>query len=342
MLKIERNKKTFAKIGVVSLADAAIRERYDLQEYVCNSPDAFFGEIGLKLFVIGKEIKPSDAVQDRIDILALDEDGRVVIIELKRGNNKLHLLQAISYAGMVAHWEPDDFLRLMDEKQREELTEKFLQAEVEEINREQRIVLIAEEYDYSVLVSAEWLTEKCNVDIMCCRIALAEDTATKTEYLVCNVAFPAPELAGQAKSRGPGPVKPGKWADWDAALADVSNSAVVAYIKQQVEEQRESYLRKRNIMFRISGKRRLFCSARKKNAYVWQRGRFDGDMKFWQEGLSQPDDVQPVKEETCLRFFLSSQKDFEFFHKAATVRLQSVEWTDGVAGDDEVDEKEEG
>jgi hypothetical protein len=202
-------------------------------------------------------------------------------------------------------------------------------------------VLIAEQYDYSVLVSAEWLSEKCNVDIMCCRIALAEDNATKSEYLVCNIAFPAPELAGQTKSRGPGPIKPGKWPDWDVALADVANPAVAAYIKQQIEAQRESYLRRRSIMYRISGKRRWFCSARKKNAYVWQRGRFNGDIQFWQEGLSQPDDVQPVKEETCLRFFLSTEKDFEFFHKSVTSCLQSKDWIDGLAAEDDGDEKEE-
>ena len=207
MLKIERDKKAFVTLAVMPLADAKIRERYDLQEYICNSPDAFFAEIGQKLFLIAKEVTPSDTVQDRIDLLAVDQEGQVVIIELKRGNDKFQLLQAISYAGMVAHWEPEDFLRLLDENRRKAL-EEFLDVELDDINREQRIILIAEEYDYSVLVSAEWLSEKFGVDIMCCRIALAEDEPTKSEYLVCNIAFPAPELAGQAKRRGAGPSVP--------------------------------------------------------------------------------------------------------------------------------------
>jgi hypothetical protein len=41
MLKIDRQKQHFTRLETPSLADAAISERYDLQEYICNSPDAF-------------------------------------------------------------------------------------------------------------------------------------------------------------------------------------------------------------------------------------------------------------------------------------------------------------
>jgi hypothetical protein len=347
MLKIKRDKKAFVTLAVMPLADAEIRERYDLQEYICNSPDAFFAEIGQKLFLIAKEVTPSDTVRDRIDLLALDKEGRAVIIELKRGSDKLHLLQAISYAGMVAHWESEDFLRLLDENKREAL-EEFLEVGLDDINLEQRIILIAEEYDYSVLVAAEWLSEKFGAAIMCCRVALAEDTPTKSEYLVCNIVFPAPELAGQAKHRGigPHPPSPEPWPNWQAALSDVTNPAVVEYFNKQIEENQECRLAYRELIFRQDrgdGKRHWSVNVRKRNAYVWQQGRFDGDITFWQGGLSQADQVQPVDQKTCLRFYLSSDKDFAFFHGAVTGSLQTVKWSDDVAaGDDDVREKEEG
>src|SRR5947207_14955752 len=119
MLRIDRQKKAFTRLETPKMAEVSITERNDLQEYICNSPEAFFQEIGQSLFLIDNEVQPSDDVEDRIDLLALDKEGQAVIIELKRGNNKLQMFQAISYAGMVAKWQPDDFLEYLDADKRE-------------------------------------------------------------------------------------------------------------------------------------------------------------------------------------------------------------------------------
>jgi hypothetical protein len=335
MLKVDRLKQHFTRLETPSLADASISERYDLQEYICNSPDAFFEEIGQALFLIAKENRPSDDVEDRIDLLALDKEGQAVILELKRGNHKLQMFQAISYAGMIANWQPEDFLSCLDADKQDKLMD-FLEVEKEEINRHQRIILIAEAFDYSVLVGAEWLTEKFGVDILCCRLSLAKDAAGNAEFLVCSNIFPAPELAQQAFRRGRarGGFRPPKWTDWNAALDKVSNAALVAYYKKELEAGRDNYLRKRYLRYRIGGKRRWFIAARRQRGYVWQHGRFDGDIEFWRSGLSQPEQVKPVKDDRCLSFTLTTDSDFSFFRLAATENLLGAKWTEVSGGDE--------
>jgi len=75
-------------------------------------------------------------------------------------------------------------------------------------------------------------------------------------------------------------------------------------------------------------------TARNKNAYVWQYSRFDGDIGFWQQGLSKKDDVKLVKNGECLRLFLDTTDDFRFFHDAATEKLQVSEWLGGAPEED--------
>ena len=335
MLRVNRDKKTLTQLEQRSLPDAGWKERDDLRQMIKNSPDAFFKEIGQDLFLIGKEVEPSKNVQDRIDLLAVDKEGTTVVIELKRGNHKLHMLQAISYAGMISPWELDDFLQLLDDDQQEALSD-FLEVDRKVINRQQRIILVAEAYDYALLIGAEWLSEHYGVDIICCRIALAKDSLTETEYLVCSNVYPAPELAKEALSRGrdrTGTSKV-KWTDWETALSGITNNSLVSYFKQELAASRESYLPQRALRYRIAGKRRWSMEARNKNVYVWQTGRFEGDVEFWQHGLSKPDDVKPVGNEECVRLFLNTADDFQFFHDAVTVKLQSSEWLGGALEED--------
>jgi len=334
MLRIDRKNQGFTLLETPSLAEVSISERYDLQEFISNSPDAFFQELGLEVFLVGKEIMPSKSVQDRIDLLAVDKEGSSVVIELKRGNNKLQLLQAISYAGMISQWSADEFLGLMS-KDRQEMLADFLEVDLEDVNRAQRIVLIAEEFDYALLVGTEWLSKNFSVDVMCCRISVAKDVGSGTEYLVCSNVYPARELFQEAAPRGQrSSMTMIKWSDWTAALAEISNAALVEFFQSQLAEDRESYLRKRILHYRIDGKRRWFITARQARAYVWQHGRFDNDVEYWKKGLSEPASVKPVKRGRCLSFFLESRDDFQFFQKSATGALLKAVWSWGVDSED--------
>src|SRR5271157_5050754 len=157
MLKISRDDKQLAQLKLQTLRDANIQERYHLQEYLFNSFGAFCKEIQENLEIVGKEVQPSEVVRDQIDLLAIDEEGNAVIIELKRGNDKLQLLQAIAYAAMISKWGPDDFERKAGHDRWAAIQEFQARHAVEDMNQSQRIILIAEQFDYEVLVAAEWL-----------------------------------------------------------------------------------------------------------------------------------------------------------------------------------------
>jgi len=327
MLKIDRKKQTLSRLGNQSLGKADITERYDLQEFISNSPQEFFGELGEDLFLIGKEIEPSTRVQDRIDLLALDREGQAVIIELKRGNHKLQLMQAIAYAAMIADWTAEDFRALLSDQQLESL-ECFLSVQLDDVNQTQRVILVAEGFDFSLLAAAEWLTERHQVDIHCYRIGLATDSETTAEYLVCSRVYPTPELGDEAVERGRRRVEDGtsRWNSWEQALSNVSNRDLVAFFQNELTAGREPYLLKRMLLYRVNGKRRWFMAARNRNAYVWQYGRFDDDVRFWQGRFADPTGVKPVKRGVCLRLFLETASDFHAFSVAFSGPLQEVVW----------------
>lgn len=166
------------------------------------------------------------------------------------------------------------------------------------------------------------------MDIICCRIALATDADGQSEYLACSTVYPPKELVEEARKRGKGKrgTRPNKWSDWDTALANIQNQDLVTFYKQRLEDDHESYLRKRILRYRCDGKRRWFMAARNKLAYVWQEGRFHGDEEFWKKIVSDADSVQPVKDKKCLRMFLNTADDFAAFHAAASNELQNTDW----------------
>jgi len=330
MLKVDRTNRALSRLDEPSLADAQILERADLQEYIYNSRNDFFAEIGERVFVIGKEVTPSQTVQDRMDLLGIDSEGASVIVELKRGSNKLQMLQAVSYAGMVARWDPEDFRSLVSDELWEQLTD-FLDVDVEELNRRQRLLLVAEGYDYALLAGAEWLSEQYGVDIRCFSVSLATDQATGAEYLACTSIFPPPALADQAaaRQRSRGGVRPLKWSDWEEVLSQIENEALKAFAREELDAGREHYLRKRGLHFRLDGKRRWTLHCRITHAYVWQRGRFPDDVAFWQSRVSEPDSVKPVKAGRALAFMLWTEKDLDAFREAATAGVEHGAWSEG-------------
>jgi hypothetical protein len=343
MLRLDKSGKTLIRVPRKKLADLGLLERNDIQQMIRHSPDAFFEELGERLKLIGEEIRPTNDVDDRIDLLAIDSQGAAVVVELKRGTHKLHLLQALGYASMVSKWESS---RFGDEYSSstgkshdaaEEELEDFLDEDAV-LNGAQRIILLAEDFEHEVLVTAEWLSEKYSVDVRCYRLAMsAEDHA---EFLSCTCIYPPPEVTEHAKHRGiRSGDRPIKWATWDEALSAIENPAVREFYRKELEAGRESYLRRRILRYRTDGIRRLSVIARRKLAYVWEHRRFKDDEKYWKEALGNEAQVQPVRNGNSLRFFLKSKEGFARFADAIE-KLPALEIIDDTDASDDEDAAE--
>jgi hypothetical protein len=322
MLKIDLDNRALEPTLTQTLIEAGIKERPDLQGLIERNSKVFFDEIGLGDAVfLGAEVKPAnDMVGDRIDLLAYNnKDGTIIVIELKRGSNKLHLLQGISYAAMIAKWQPDQF-RKLNQNRDLELDEGI------KINSAQRIVLVADAFEYEVLITAEWLVETYDLDILCIRLKFARDPASGAEYLMCEQAYPPLEIEDQAirrraqkRGESPPPQDPAE------ILAATTNADVSAFFAEQ-RTKKVTFDEKNKALRYVVGSRVAWSvSMQKRDAAVWQYRRFSGDLEFWRQRLSKPKNVGERDDGHALRFKLENKSDFDKFLDALT-KASTFEW----------------
>ena len=341
MLKINRVNAALQRMVRHTLAEAEILERQGLQKMIVGNSDAFFEEINEKLLLIGQEIRPSEKVGDRIDLLALDDNGNSVIIELKRSENRLQLLQAISYAAMLSDWKIEQFVEQRSifqnesvQEARDAISEHFGNPSEEEIelSNAQRIILIAENFDFTLLKSAEWLVETYDLDIRCFRIEYAKDDAS--EYLSCVCVYPPInylESADRIRRRN-SPAASGPQ-NWQEVTEKLKNTDVRNFFRRDSAGGEKSGVR--SIAFRINGARRIFMSARSKHAYVWQAGRFDGDEAFWRQRISEPESVREVDNNRSISLRLATALDFHAFEEAIK-QLELLQFKEPMPGGAEI------
>lgn len=155
----------------LSLTALGLRERQHLQEWVIAHPSV----MGDDLLVITAEYdswRGSDGVasKDRLDVLALEPSGRLVVAELKRDEDRDVHLQAINYAALVSRFDLETLAEAhakfltargapMDvDEARERLLEHVEEFDAETL-RTPRIVLIAGAFPRIVTHTAVWLSE---------------------------------------------------------------------------------------------------------------------------------------------------------------------------------------
>jgi RecB family endonuclease NucS len=95
LFRIDTTARSATAVDNESFADLKVLERHGIQEWVLNNPEI----LGEELLVIATEFDRFDRTSERLDVLALDTRGRLVVVELKRtASGTAAELQAVRYA----------------------------------------------------------------------------------------------------------------------------------------------------------------------------------------------------------------------------------------------------
>ena len=184
----------------VEFADLGFQERRDIQEWVANNP----GILGDELLIIGKEFSGFDRTNERLDLLAVDADGKLVVIELKRDDTGADAhWQAIKYASYIRRVDTEGIIGMLASYatvSREDAGNKLLQHlnadDLNGLNNDQRIILASHRFAPEVTSAALWLNEKApGEDLMTCvQLTPYQDAETSSLYVQANRIIPVPGI----------------------------------------------------------------------------------------------------------------------------------------------------
>ena len=193
-------KESLTRIADTSFEKEGVLEREDLQRILRDQPDIL--EPGL--FVIAEEFGDWDDSNRRIDLLCLDAGGRLVVVELKRGESgDLMDLQSIRYAAMVSaitlQQAIDAHQAYLNKQIIDEDAAERVNGYLENLDdpqgfstKQPRIVLVSEGFSSELTTSVLWLNSN-GLDITCIRMQPYRNGA---ELLVeTSQVIPLPEAA---------------------------------------------------------------------------------------------------------------------------------------------------
>lgn len=109
MFSINQVDNTIEKIQPTSFSELGFSERNHLQAWIAKNPVA----LGEELLIIQKEFDGFDDTRERLDLLALDKDGNLVIIENKLDDSGRNVTwQALKYASYCSTLTKDQIVEI--------------------------------------------------------------------------------------------------------------------------------------------------------------------------------------------------------------------------------------
>ncbi|CAM4409709.1 MmcB family DNA repair protein [Bacillus manliponensis] len=178
MYKLNIANNELEEVQETTFFENDLKERQHIEEWIRKNPEVLQED----LLIIGHEYDKFE-VNERLDLLALDKEGNLVIIEVKRDVTGSNVdFQALKYASYCARLSPQDVLDIYEEYIKMNALQvdakdglmEFLEVDDEQelnslLNTTQRIIIVGKEIDKRILSVCTWLYEN-NIDIKCVTI----------------------------------------------------------------------------------------------------------------------------------------------------------------------------
>lgn len=200
MFKIDNKENTIIPLEIRTFKEEGLTEVNHIQEWIAKNPDS----LGEDLLIIQKEFAGFDDTQERLDLLALDKNGNLVIIENKRDDSGKDVtwqaLKYVSYCSTLTKYQIADIYQEYLFKENVKLDSRqnilnFLEFDDFDellLNSEntQRIILVAANFRKEATSTALWLLNN-NIQIQCFKTTLF----AKENDLFLNIEqiIPTPE-----------------------------------------------------------------------------------------------------------------------------------------------------
>jgi hypothetical protein len=166
MYQINKEENDLTKLESRQFSDLGFREREHLQEWIAKNPEV----LGEDLLIIQKEYSGFNDTKERLDLLAVDKQGGLVIIENKLDDSGRDVTwQALKYTSYCSTLTTTQVIRIFQEYLNEcfpgtnakDLLLEFLEIEDEAdllLNSgDQRMMFVANNYRKEVTSTVLWL-----------------------------------------------------------------------------------------------------------------------------------------------------------------------------------------
>ena len=196
MYLIDDINNRISKIDKKTFSELKIREREHLQEWIANEPTS----LGEELLIIQKEFDGFSETKERLDLLALDLKGNLVVIENKLDDSGRDVTwQALKYVSYCSSLSKEEIRQIYQEylnktgetkTAQEMLSEFYGEVEYDELvlnkGLSQRIILVASNFRKEVTSTVMWLMNY-NIRIQCFKVTpykLENQTLLNIEQII--------------------------------------------------------------------------------------------------------------------------------------------------------------